>query len=1105
MPLTPADVPSHISTDFRSPPAELLKKGVTLPELYSWQAKENPHYPLFTYHDGDKSEFITYATANRAMERAARYILSGLGRHAAAPAPGANPPTVAIFANADTITYFCTAIGVLKAGCTVFLVSTRNNAAGLTDMMQRTGATQVIVSKDPVICGVVQEALSHLPNGQVTIRDMPVFEDLFPPSTESPTCAFEADVPLPETHDPNAWAIILHSSGSTGHPKPIRWTHKRLAAFGQGTPDDLLTLSCVLVYFEVDTTRSIMGCHGTPMFHGLGAFMYSASPICGYVIAAFKPANPPTFPTPDAVWQGIVATKSDFTWTVPSFIEEWARDPEKVMVMKRMRGVLFGGAPLNQEVGDALASQGVNLFTVYGLTEVGLVNIFVRPKPGMDWSYFIPIPTLTFRFLPHGENKYELVVLSQPDSPLPVVNTKVDGQDAYATSDLVEPHPTKPNLWRIYGRADEQIMLSNGEKVSLHAHTNRTNPLPLEKIINEDPHVKCSVMFGRGKFQNGILIEPREAYAIDPNDMKQVEAFRNMIWLGHGVSPASFTRPSVERANEIAPQHSRIFKEMILVASPSKPFQFNIKGLPRRKIILDQYHDEIEALYKQVEESTQGDLRPPQVWDEASTLSFVRAVVEHTLRRSIGDDADIFRNGGDSLQATWIRNTILRAVRETDASAAKRLPPNLVFNAPTISALAQAVQKLTNDGGADHGASHTPQDLWKYVEKYSADLPARPATLIDRPSGSNDVVLITGTTGGFGCDALEHLLRDESVERVYAFNRKGSNAVERQRAQFAARGLDAQLLDSPKFTMVEAVLHEPGFGVDPEVLDEIRRSVTHILHNAWKVDFNLSLHSFAVDMQGARNLVDLAISSPYKVAPTFLFVSSIGIFMNYRGPAPAPEAPVDDPASPFGTGYSESKWVTEHVLQKVAEKTGVHTVVMRLGQVTGNRVGYWNEKEWFPAVVKSARFIGCLPDVEGNITWIPGYEAAKAFTEMRRSTEPFVHLVHPHPVPWHHIITPIAEELGVPLVSFGEWFSALEKSVSEGDANEVELMKANPALRLLSFYKELKTSPEREPLGMVYLSTEKSVRVSETLAHLPQLDAARAKAWVAAWKQSGFL
>ncbi|KAI0357816.1 acetyl-CoA synthetase-like protein [Trametes cingulata] len=1072
MPLDPADVPSHISTDFHAP-LELVKKGVTIHELYDWHAKENPNHPLFIYHDGEKLEFITYSAANRAIDRAARYVLSGLGPNAATQSDGKRP-TVAILANAYTVTYFCTAIGLIRAGCVAFFISTRNAAAGVADMLKKTGTCQLIVSRDSVLRGVAEDALKLLPEGQIAVRDMPVFEDLFPADGAPKKEAFEGDVDFPEVHDLQAPAIILHSSGSTGHPKPLPWTHQRLLVCGREP------LLC-----DVDTSRCIMGCHGVPMFHGMGAFLYSGAPVCGYIIATFKPGTPPIFPTPDRVWQGIVNTKADYSFSVPSFIEEWARDPEKVMVLKRMRGLIFGGAPLNQQVGDALASQGVNLFTVYGLTEVGCVNLFARPNPGMDWAYFTPSPTVTCKFVPHEDNTFEIVVLSNPDCPLPAVNTKIDGQDAYATNDLVEPHPTKPNLWRIYGRADEQIMLSNGEK---------TNPVPMERIINEDPHVKSSVMFGRGKFQNGVLVEPAEDLQVDPQDPKQVEEFRNKIW------------PTIERANDYAPKHSRIFKEMILVASPSKPFQFNVKGLPRRAIILAQYQEEIEALYREVEESAQSDLRRPETWDASSTLSFIRAVVEHTLDRSIPDDADIFRNGGDSLQATWIRNTILRAIRETDVSAAKRLPTNLVFKAPTISELANIVYSVVNNTDAAGGPAHTPQDLWKFVEKYSAGLPARPASLLDRPSSAKDVILITGTTGGFGCDALEHLLREDGVERVYAFNRKGTNASERQRLQFRARGLDETLLDTPKFKMVEAALHEPGFGVDPVLLEEIRRSVTHIMHNAWKVDFNMSLGSFEVDIQGARNLIDLAISSPYKQAPPVVFVSSIGIFTNYKGPSPAPETPLDDPASAFGAGYAESKWVTEHVLQNATNKTGVHTVVMRLGQVTGNRVGYWNEKEWFPALVKSAQFQRCLPDIDGHVSWIPGYEAAKAFAEMRHSTEPFLHLVHPRRVPWHDLIAPIAQDLGVPLVSYAEWLSALEKSISEGDAAEVELMKANPALRLLSFFKNLKpASPDREPLGIVYLSTEKSTQVSDTLAKLPVLDAERAKGWLAAWKRVGFL
>lgn len=48
-----------------------------------------------------------------------------------------------------------------------------------------------------------------------------------------------------------------------------------------------------------------------------------------------------------------------------------------------------------------------------------------------------------------------------------VINLKVNGIDAYATSDLLMPHPTKPGYWRVFGRIDDQIMHNTGEKVSL--------------------------------------------------------------------------------------------------------------------------------------------------------------------------------------------------------------------------------------------------------------------------------------------------------------------------------------------------------------------------------------------------------------------------------------------------------------------------------------------------------------------------------------------------------------------------------------------------------------------------------------------------------------
>ena len=64
-------------------------------------------------------------------------------------------------------------------------------------------------------------------------------------------------------------------------------------------------------------------------------------------------------------------------------------------------------------------------------------------------------------------------------------------------------------------------------------------------------------------------------------------------------------------------------------------------------------------------------------------------------------------------------------------------------------------------------------------------------------------------------------------------------------------------------------------------------------------------------------------------------------------------------------GYAESKWVAEQILAAATRKAGLPTTTVRVGQLCGPENGRWNEREWFPSLVKSARHVGCLPAAEG--------------------------------------------------------------------------------------------------------------------------------------------
>lgn len=63
----------------------------------------------------------------------------------------------------------------------------------------------------------------------------------------------------------------------------------------------------------------------------------------------------------------------------------------------------------------------------------------------------------------------------------------------------------------------------------------------------------------------------------------------------------------------------------------------------------------------------------------------------------------------------------------------------------------------------------------------------------------------------------------------------------------------------------------------------------------------------------------------------------------------------------MGSGYGESKWVAERILDRMAKTTALRPVVVRIGQLSGGKNGSWNTAEWIPAVVRSGEVVGALP------------------------------------------------------------------------------------------------------------------------------------------------
>jgi nucleoside-diphosphate-sugar epimerase len=96
---------------------------------------------------------------------------------------------------------------------------------------------------------------------------------------------------------------------------------------------------------------------------------------------------------------------------------------------------------------------------------------------------------------------------------------------------------------------------------------------------------------------------------------------------------------------------------------------------------------------------------------------------------------------------------------------------------------------------------------------------------------------------------------------------------------------------------------------------QLRQHLTMVIHNAWKLDFNLSLASFESHVKGSRALIDLARCSRHSSSIRFLFTSSIGSAQSWNAQTqgPYPEHVVMDAKYAVNIGYGESKYVTERV------------------------------------------------------------------------------------------------------------------------------------------------------------------------------------------------
>jgi Male sterility protein/Phosphopantetheine attachment site len=120
------------------------------------------------------------------------------------------------------------------------------------------------------------------------------------------------------------------------------------------------------------------------------------------------------------------------------------------------------------------------------------------------------------------------------------------------------------------------------------------------------------------------------------------------------------------------------------------------------------------------------------------------------------------------------------------------------------------------------------EQMLRMVDQYGKNFEVhRPS----KPPPTDEVVLVTGTTGAIGSNVLAELVQTATVRLVYAVNRRaadGTSLGNRLKYSLAIRGLDPAIVDSPKVVLLEADLDLPDLGLTSVLMERVRGDLEYI-------------------------------------------------------------------------------------------------------------------------------------------------------------------------------------------------------------------------------------------------------------------------------------
>ncbi|KAL8666871.1 MAG: hypothetical protein Q9202_001111 [Teloschistes flavicans] len=519
--------------------------------LYPLSEQVDSYYALMTWEDFDA---VTDKVASNYSDKL-HDILSKAKRIGA-------QPTVGLLGRGTGIEFYITVVALQKLNIRTLIFFSALTPEIIQTLFDRCGALALIHDGE------------YAATPLSIARKVSMIEDPFMLPSSKPNASilrFEDNLDPWDRH-----SIIIHSSGSTGVPKPKIHTNR-----------SLLLMARMYRLF--------------PNYHIQNWYLlFALQPITANIIlpSGFPYGLPTIFPprrfppSPQAILTSLktvaqLGYEVDCVHTTPQLIESIFKyiysTTKDFSPLRSLKVLQPGSAPLADHITKQLIHEGVNVKQTYGTSELGpLMRTYPhdRSNPRIETLRLVPLPGMDThaRMEPIGHDHYELVIHDSVPFAAELwgsgLGTQVQRGEVFRTNDLfIRDKEMGEGSWILRGRRDDVLMLSPGDVM--------ISALDTENAVKREGEglIKAAMQVGHGKANPGLLVELEREKHGQPSAEEQV-------W------------EAAQRANEGVEEDARVDRNMMMVLEEGQKLPVGVKGNVKRKEAMGMYEEEVEALYR---------------------------------------------------------------------------------------------------------------------------------------------------------------------------------------------------------------------------------------------------------------------------------------------------------------------------------------------------------------------------------------------------------------------------------------------------------------------------------------------------------------------------